>query len=797
MAWLIGYKYRKELTITGSADGALSDYQLKLTVNRSSGTDSGLTVYIGTKCEADYDDIRVTTSDGETLLHYWIESASASTADIWVEFDSIPANPDTVDFYLYYGKSDAAAVSNGTDTFIFFDDFSGDLSKWATMPAGWAISGGKLSANSGDTAKATLADATNLALQAKISLASDASTARRIAFRDSDESNYSSLWAHWFGNQVQLIKTGEGLGGAISFTLAAGTEYKFELVKLGSTYKSYANDSLKDTEAAWETLTVAMLCLQTENTIVTTFDNVIVRNITATAPTITAWSAESIGPSAGIAPTAQFGTAHIFDPDAIKASSIVSTLAFGTAILTQILPVVTGIAPTNYFGTAALTMILLPPGIAPTTQFGTAVLTGHITISTGIAPTLVFGAHYISDASIIVVYINGVLRTEFVLRGDLLTINDSLGNIKGCSMRVDEGIAVTYGQELIILDKRLGVRIFGGIIKEVAHTLLLKEYYQYGITVQDYTRYIDATAKFSVNWTGMSEKAILTSLFARCPTITVGEYVITGSPGRTIKLDNGTLRDAVQQLADANGRYWYVDYEKRLHYFSSEAAPFNISDAPDNVSTFPYIDLEYTEDIVNTEIRGSFKCWEPGLFSGQHIHITSGHLSWASRSFMIFEVETRMVAGSIDTDPYFEYTVSFGAKPKRISDDVPGMDTEDSEGNPLQDKRAVLIPVTAGIVTYNIPANDDMTCYEVYIIVLQTPTEDMKVDVLLDGGTIFEVHDDVDTRPVILAGEYTGTATPFTTGIPINGLLTAEIVSGDGEGLLVQVRCTGIVKRAF
>ena len=32
--------------------------------------------------------------------------------------------------YIYYGKSNVATTSNGNATFEFFDDFSGNLSKW-------------------------------------------------------------------------------------------------------------------------------------------------------------------------------------------------------------------------------------------------------------------------------------------------------------------------------------------------------------------------------------------------------------------------------------------------------------------------------------------------------------------------------------------------------------------------------------------------------------------------------------------------------------------------------------------
>lgn len=140
------WAYRKQITLNNSGSD-LTDYQLKFTVYRSSGTDSGFDVYVSDKCQDDYDDIRFTTSDGLTLCNYWIETSDSSTATIWVKVPSIPAGNTTL--YLYYGNPNATAISNGDNTFIFFDDFPGssvDTSKWDIVaPSGCSvtISGGE------------------------------------------------------------------------------------------------------------------------------------------------------------------------------------------------------------------------------------------------------------------------------------------------------------------------------------------------------------------------------------------------------------------------------------------------------------------------------------------------------------------------------------------------------------------------------------------------------------------------------------------------------------------------------
>jgi len=168
-----GWSYRKSLSLS-RASGAVTDYQIKLTVHRSSGSDSGADVYIGTNCEADYDDIRFTTSDGETLLDYWIEVSDSDSATIWIEFNSIGTGATT--FYMYYGKADASAVSSGANTFPLFDDFPG-----TSLGAEWTSSGTASVADSVCTIRGgsgtdskiigTTTFAQNYAMRAKIKVA--------------------------------------------------------------------------------------------------------------------------------------------------------------------------------------------------------------------------------------------------------------------------------------------------------------------------------------------------------------------------------------------------------------------------------------------------------------------------------------------------------------------------------------------------------------------------------------------------------------------------------------------------
>lgn len=119
MAWLTGWNRRKSKIVNGTTAGLQTDYQIKLTVRRTSGTDTATDIYLGTNVNNDFSDLRFTSSDGTTLLNYWIESLLiGSNAIVWIKIPSIPTSPGSTTIYIYYDNITAPSISNGTNTFI-------------------------------------------------------------------------------------------------------------------------------------------------------------------------------------------------------------------------------------------------------------------------------------------------------------------------------------------------------------------------------------------------------------------------------------------------------------------------------------------------------------------------------------------------------------------------------------------------------------------------------------------------------------------------------------------------------
>jgi len=130
---LSGFVFRKPIYIKG-AGAELFHFQTPLTIGSSSKA-RDCDVQLKAVLQADFDDVRFTSSDGETLLPYYIESVSGELgeriAKFWVKIPQIPK--DGLVIYLYYGKLGPELLSSAKETFEFYYDFKDnpfDENKW-------------------------------------------------------------------------------------------------------------------------------------------------------------------------------------------------------------------------------------------------------------------------------------------------------------------------------------------------------------------------------------------------------------------------------------------------------------------------------------------------------------------------------------------------------------------------------------------------------------------------------------------------------------------------------------------
>ena len=120
------WSYYKIITINNPVDGF---YQFGINISKENGLGD---VDCEGHCDNDLTDIRFYDNDNSTQLYYWIEDNSTTTtgggnhyAYFWVNVTSNQMTDG--EFLMYYGNAGVGVDTtyhNGTNTFIFFDDFS-------------------------------------------------------------------------------------------------------------------------------------------------------------------------------------------------------------------------------------------------------------------------------------------------------------------------------------------------------------------------------------------------------------------------------------------------------------------------------------------------------------------------------------------------------------------------------------------------------------------------------------------------------------------------------------------------
>ena len=129
------WKYKRNISL--SINTSLSNYQILLSLNTSNFNYSNANI--------SGNDIRFYQISG-TPLDYWIENwNSTGESKVWIEVKNI----NTSLLVLIYGNSSVNSMSNLSNTFLFGDDFSTNLSNWTTGGSP-SISEGKITLSQND-----------------------------------------------------------------------------------------------------------------------------------------------------------------------------------------------------------------------------------------------------------------------------------------------------------------------------------------------------------------------------------------------------------------------------------------------------------------------------------------------------------------------------------------------------------------------------------------------------------------------------------------------------------------------
>jgi len=181
---------------------------------------------------------------------------------------------------------------------------------------------------------------------------------------------------------------------------------------------------------------------------------------------------------------------------------------------------------------------------------------------------------------------------------------DAIGQqLDECSFIVQNGggMSLAIGQEVLVHKVGDAATIyFGGVIAHMRSWAVGSERH-YFIRCDDFTWHMDnPEGLVSGFYNAMSDAAIINDFMdAACSQIDDTTHVdaITADTVR-VEFLNKNPRECVQYLANIGNAMWYVDYDKKLHFFvtGTNDAPYDLSDDPDLSATFGYKGMEVVEE---------------------------------------------------------------------------------------------------------------------------------------------------------------------------------------------------------
>lgn len=298
------YKTPLLINNTGNAS-VLTDFQVLVNIT-----------YNSTYMDANLTSLHLVneTSGAELVGRFWIDrnnSLNGSYFNIVMNLSSIPASAwDNTTYALYHRNVTEVDASNGTNTFVFFDDFSGDLSKWNLTQSSAGnvqiVDGEARITGNGDWNTNGMASILTFERPIVIEWLSRASTLSMYT----DEGYSNGL------NNTNGVAFTRNLGGSllerrkdgIYLNIGAWTiaQAKHKIIlKSAAGYTIFLNDVQKEDDTAWTTNNLKLVFQTYTSEAYSYIDNIYVRKSASPEPTAQLGVTES---SAFIPPIPVIGT---------------------------------------------------------------------------------------------------------------------------------------------------------------------------------------------------------------------------------------------------------------------------------------------------------------------------------------------------------------------------------------------------------------------------------------------------------------------------------------------------------
>lgn len=178
-----------------------------------------------------------------------------------------------------------------------------------------------------------------------------------------------------------------------------------------------------------------------------------------------------------------------------------------------------------------------------------------------------------------------------------IKIASKLGQrVDTCTFTIEAPVtAPADWDEVVVLDG--STRLFAGYITSIDKYRDRQKSFNlmYKITASDYSVLFEKVI-VKAQYENKTDQYIIQDIIAGSTQLTgftYGEFVAAVETWDRVRFNRDSLFAVMDMLADAAHGNWYVDYDKRVRFFVSEdlSAPFELSDNPDLLTSFPYNDL--------------------------------------------------------------------------------------------------------------------------------------------------------------------------------------------------------------
>lgn len=144
---------------------------------------------------------------------------------------------------------------------------------------------------------------------------------------------------------------------------------------------------------------------------------------------------------------------------------------------------------------------------------------------------------------------------------------------------------------------------FGGFIVKVEKDKMgpKQRRVMYHCKAQDYNILPMKAPLVTETYVAQTEAQFITDLFdTYLPEIDTTTYVESSGATATLNWTRRLLTEVMEELAGIFSREWYIDYEKKLHYFTptTTEAPFALSDQPALSTFIGYKNIRHVEDVL-------------------------------------------------------------------------------------------------------------------------------------------------------------------------------------------------------